>query len=131
MAICGAPKWNKNHMVNTVLVAKEFYEFIDEWNKEKAKKGEYIWEMRLGIHAGPLVAGVVGKRKFSYDIWGDTVNTASRMESGGLPGKINISGFVYNRIKDQFACEYRGIITDKNGFEIQMYIIDPKVKTAD
>jgi adenylate cyclase len=64
--------------------------------------------MRLGIHTGTVVAGVIGKTKFAYDVWGDAVNTASRMESNGSIGKINISDSTYSRVKDFFDCEYRG-----------------------
>jgi len=80
--------------------------------------------IRIGIHTGPLVAGVVGLKKFSYDIWGDTVNTAARMESGSLPGKINVSGAIYSHCKDQFAFEYRGQIEAKNKGAIDMYFVE-------
>ncbi len=82
--------------------------------------------IRIGIHAGPLVAGVVGLKKFSYDIWGDTVNTAARMEAGSLPGKINVSGAIYNHCKDHFAFEYRGQIEAKNKGAIDMYFVERK-----
>ena len=80
--------------------------------------------MRIGIHVGPVVAGVVGKKKYAYDIWGSTVNIASRMESNGEPGKVNISSATYELIKDYYECSYRGKISAKNIGEIDMYFIE-------
>jgi class 3 adenylate cyclase len=82
------------------------------------------WEIRIGIHTGPLVAGVVGKKKYAYDIWGGTVNIASRMESNGEPGRVNISAATYELVKDKFSCSYRGKIYAKNIGEIDMYFVD-------
>ena len=90
----------------------------------KAEKGFEYWELRLGIHSGPLVAGVIGEKKFAYDVWGDTVNTASRMESSGTPGRINISGSTYEFVKDYFECEYRGMVKAKNKGEVAMYYVN-------
>jgi class 3 adenylate cyclase len=81
------------------------------------------WQMRVGIHSGAAVAGVVGKKKFTYDVWGDTVNIASRMETSGEPGKINISAYTYDLIKEFFVCEYRGKIDAKGKGEIDMYFV--------
>ena len=79
--------------------------------------------MRVGIHSGTVVAGVVGKKKFTYDVWGDTVNIAQRMEASGVPGKVNISAHTYHLIKDQFTCEYRGKVDAKGKGEIDMYFV--------
>lgn len=86
--------------------------------------GEDSWELRIGIHTGPLVAGVVGKKKFAYDIWGDAVNTAARMESSGEEGRVNISGTTYELVKDYFDCIYRGKIPAKNKGDIDMYFVN-------
>ena len=81
----------------------------------------------MGIHTGPVVAGVVGKKKYAYDIWGDTVNTASRMESAGEPGRVNISSATYELVKDKFECTHRGKISAKNIGEIDMYFVDHEI----
>ena len=83
-----------------------------------------FWDIRIGIHTGTVVAGVVGQKKLSYDIWGDTVNTASRMESSGEAGKINISGTTYEFVKDFFTCEYRGKMPVKYKGELEMYFVN-------
>jgi len=93
--------------------------------------GEIIYEMRIGINTGPVVAGIVGLKKFAYDIWGDTVNTASRMETTSEPGKINISGATFELIKNDFDCTYRGKIKAKNMGEIDMYFVNKAKIMAD
>ena len=80
--------------------------------------------MRIGIHTGPVVAGVVGSRKFAYDIWGDTVNTAARLEQGSASGKINISETTHQLVKAQFKCTFRGYLPAKNKGEIAMYFVE-------
>jgi adenylate cyclase len=110
--------------INTVNAAIDICEFINRYNTEKRKKDMLCFDIRIGIHTGPLVAGIVGTKKFSYDIWGDTVNTASRIENNSLGGKINISGDTYELIKDHFTCFYRGKIPVKGKGVMDMYFID-------
>jgi class 3 adenylate cyclase len=99
-------------------------EFLRERNSKAERGGKPIWECRIGIHTGELIAGVIGKNKFVYDVWGVSVNTASRMESAGEPGKVNISGITYQLVKDKFICERRGNIEVKNMGKMDMYFVD-------
>jgi class 3 adenylate cyclase len=89
--------------------------------------GRFPWGVRIGVHTGPLTAGVVGKMKFAYDLWGDTVNIASRMESAGEVGKVNISEATYNLVKDRFICIDRGMVEAKNKGIIKMYFVESPV----
>jgi class 3 adenylate cyclase len=97
--------------------------------KEKEAKGEIPFELRIGIHTGPVVAGIVGVKKYAYDIWGDTVNLAARMESSSEAGRINISGATYSLVKDKFNCTYRGKIQAKNKGEMDMYFVEDIIPT--
>jgi len=124
MCAGGIPSPNLTHPIETVLAALELQMFMKKMALEKKKTGETFWELRLGIHTGPVVAGVVGKKKFAYDIWGDTVNIASRLESSGEPGRINISSATYEKVKDYFVCMHRGQVAAKNKGEIDMYFLD-------
>jgi adenylate cyclase len=119
MCAGGIPEKNRTNPVEVVLAALEVQDFM----KELKKKNSDIWDVRIGIHTGPVIAGVIGHKKFSYDIWGDTVNTASRMESSGEASKINISGHTYELVKDFFICEYRGKMPVKYKGEIDMYFV--------
>jgi class 3 adenylate cyclase len=121
MCVGGLPQRNETHAVDVVNAALELQEFIEARKGIRSDSGKPVFELRIGIHTGPVVAGIVGTRKFAYDIWGDTVNTASRMESSGEPGKVNISGTTYEKIKDHFSCTYRGKVPAKHKGLIDMY----------
>ncbi|MCF6366446.1 MAG: response regulator [Bacteroidales bacterium] len=124
MAVGGLPLRNKSNPIDVVLASLEIQKFMKEYNESRVAKGLTGWSLRLGIHTGKVVAGVIGSKKFAYDIWGDAVNTASRLESSGEAGKVNISGVTYEYIKDFFNCTYRGKISVKNKGDIDMYFVD-------
>jgi len=120
MAAGGIPEKNSTNPVEVVLAALEMQTYMQQLKSSKTD----IWDLRIGIHTGPVIAGVVGHKKISYDIWGDTVNTASRMESSGMPGKVNISGITYGMVKEYFICEYRGKLPVKYKGNIDMYFVN-------
>jgi class 3 adenylate cyclase len=124
MCAGGVPIRNTNNAVAIVLAALEIRDFMKMLQAEKEANGERFWEIRIGIHTGPLTAGVVGKKKFAYDIWGDTVNTASRMESCSEPGKVNISTSTYELVKQFFDCTHRGKIDAKGKGLVEMYFVN-------
>ena len=123
MAAGGIPTLNTTHAIDTVLAALEIQAFMQQRQEQKMRNNSPYWEIRIGIHSGPLMAGVIGQKKFAYDVWGDTVNTASRMESSGVAGKINISQSTFELIKNYFECEYRGKLPAKNKGELDMYLV--------
>lgn len=119
MAACGLEEETTNHAVNCTTAAQKMLAYLEERNKHH----EITWRMRIGIHSGTIVAGVVGKKKFAYDLFGDTINTASRIESAGEAGKINISSATYELIKNDFTCLSRGKIFAKGKGELDMYFV--------
>ncbi|HPX06834.1 MAG TPA: adenylate/guanylate cyclase domain-containing protein, partial [Tenuifilaceae bacterium] len=123
MCAGGIPKKNRTNPVEVVLAAIEMMHYMKHL-KDKSTNKSNIWDLRIGIDTGPVIAGVVGRNKLTYDIWGSTVNTASRMESSGEPGKINISENTYMFVKDYFICSYRGKMPVKNKGDIQMYFVE-------
>lgn len=124
MCAGGLPVSNTTNAKDVVRAALEIQQFMQEHLAQRKAAGKEQMEIRIGIHTGPVVAGIVGVKKFAYDIWGDTVNIASRMESSGEAGKVNISGSTYELVKDQFNCTHRGKIQAKNKGEISMYFVE-------
>lgn len=114
--------------LSIVKAALEMQEFLSDMRDEKSKENKPFFEARMGIQMGPVVAGVVGVKKFAYDIWGDTVNTAARMQSASEPGRINVTERVYNEIRYTFNCTYRGKFPAKNKADIDMYYVDSVIK---
>jgi len=123
MCAGGLPVPNNTHVIDVCLAAMEFRSFMLQMGEIKKALSLPFWELRIGIHTGPVTAGVIGNNKFTYDIWGDTANTASRMESSGEKGKINISNETYEYIKDFFVCEFRGKINAKGKGNVDMYFL--------
>jgi adenylate cyclase len=123
MCAGGIPTPNKTHAIDAVLAAINIRTFMEWRKKEKELLNQPYWDIRIGIHSGPLLAGVIGHKKFAYDVWGDTVNIASRMESSGIVGNINISHATFELIKDFFIVQYRGKISAKNKGETDMYLV--------
>lgn len=119
MAAAGLPEPAADHALRCVRAALDMLQFIAHRNQDSSVK----WGLRVGIHSGPVVAGVVGKRKYAYDIWGDTVNIASRMESAGEPGRVNLSAYTYDLVRARFDCAYRGKVDAKGKGEVDMYFV--------
>lgn len=130
MAVGGVPIRNDTNPVDAVNAGLQITEFIQRLSKENEKSGKPAWKVRVGIHTGEVVAGVIGKSKFSYDIWGTTVNTASRMESASEAGRVNISGITYELVRDHFDCSHRGSIIVKNMGKMEMYFAEARPKTG-
>jgi adenylate cyclase len=124
MCAGGLPAPNKTNPADVINAAIKINEFMKNYKERRQKEEKPFFEVRIGIHTGIIVAGIVGVKKFSYDIWGDTVNIASRMESSGEAGKINISVTTYELIKDKFTCEYRGEVDAKGKGKIKMYFVE-------
>ena len=118
MCLSGLPVRNPAHPVDTLMAAFEMLQAVKD---REHPGGPVQWKVRIGIHTGPVIAGVVGINKFAFDIWGDTVNYSSRMESSGEPNRINLSERTYSRVKDFFLCEYRGKVLTKENKELDMY----------
>lgn len=121
MAVCGLPLADPMHAIRCVQAALEIRDFIEERRKQ-----EQVFEIRIGINSGPVVAGIVGVKKFAFDIWGDTVNTAARMEQCGVAGQVNISQRTYELVKDHYQCTHRGRIPAKNKGEVAMYFAEAR-----
>ncbi len=123
MCACGLPKERDDHAQQLIAFAHEMLQCVETINANYQDRGMPQLHIRIGINSGPVIAGVVGDKKFAYDIWGDTVNVASRMESSGEVGRINISKTTFELIKDQIACEPRGLVPAKNKGDMEMYFV--------
>ncbi len=123
MCAGGLPIPNESNPVDAVKAGLAIQEYMEAYKQACIRNEEPFFECRLGINTGEVVAGVVGTKKFAYDIWGDTVNTASRTESNGIVGKVNITEATYNDVKDFFECEYRGDIDVKGKGKVKMYFV--------
>jgi class 3 adenylate cyclase len=124
MAAGGVPVPDEGHVERMVDAALEIQRFVSSLATSKGYEGDRAIQLRIGLHTGPVIAGIVGIKKFAYDIWGDTVNIASRMESSGEVGKVNISETTYQLVKDRFNCTYRGKVNAKNKGVIDMYYVE-------
>lgn len=131
MAASGVPEFSPRHAQNAVTAAIELQHHIGELNKSRMESGKQTVLFRIGIHSGPVIAGVVGQQKFQYDIWGDAVNMAARMEETGAAGKINISSATYKLLdQNDFIFEHRGKIPAKNKGEIEMYFVSSNLYSS-
>src|SRR5436190_4721092 len=125
LCVSGLPDTKDHNAVSVIKAAIEIIDMIKELRESKSENG--FFDIRIGIHTGPLVAGVVGSKKFAYDIWGDTVNTAARMEQNSEANRINISQSTYELVKDKFNCSFRGKQPAKNKGLIEMYFVENKM----
>jgi adenylate cyclase len=112
---------------STVYAALELAEFMEAYREERLSLDMFYFDCRIGIHTGPVIAGVVGKSKFAFDIWGQTVNIAKETESASLPGKVTISESTYELVKEKFRCIPRGEVIIKHNRGVQMYFVEGKI----
>ena len=124
LAVAGMPEARPGDALRLLRAALEIRDYIAERREAAAAQGQSFWNVRIGLHVGPLVAGIVGVRKISYDVWGDTVNTASRIESAGQPGRVNVSRSFYERVRDLVDAESRGALPCKGKGEMEMFFIN-------
>lgn len=123
LCVAGLPEFRESAPLDLLSVAMEIRQYVEGRKARFQDQGRPYWNVRIGLHAGPLVAGVVGVRKFAFDVWGDTVNIASRLETASEPGKINVSKEFYDRVKNQVEVEPRGKLAIKGKGEIEMYFV--------
>jgi class 3 adenylate cyclase len=124
MCASGLFKETPDHALNMIKAAMDMVEFSKSFGISKKIQNLPCFEFRIGIHSGPVIAGVIGVKKFAYDVWGDTVNVAARMEQNGEPNRVNISASTFNLVKDHYNCTNRGTITVKNGRNLEMYFVE-------
>lgn len=131
MCVAGIPDPRPDHAVRMVQAAFAMQHFLEKWRHERIGRNLPAFEARIGLHSGPVIGGIVGSTKFAFDIWGDTVNIAARMEDNGKANRVNISGSTYALVQEHFHCEFRGKIPIKNIGEAEMYfVLGPKNEAA-
>lgn len=119
LAVCGLPQETEDHAQRSVRAAKAIQKYLEQRQRTSAIK----WSARIGLHSGPITAGVIGKKKFAYNLFGDTINIANRIETAGEAGRVNVSAYTYDLIKNDFECEYRGKINAKGKGDMDMYFV--------
>jgi class 3 adenylate cyclase len=124
MAVAGAPTANRRHAIDACLTALEMLSAVARMKALREKMRLPALELRIGLHSGPVMSGVVGKNKFTFDIWGDAVNTAALMETNGVPGRINVSETVAGHVKTLFDLEPRGPIVAKHDRAHEMFFLN-------
>ena len=124
MCASGLPAESRGHAIRICLAALEIQNYLARSNDKREKMRMQRWDMRIGIHTGPVIAGVVGERKFTYDIWGDSVNIAALMEQNSDPGRINISETTYQQVGEIFEIENRGSINTGKKGELPMFFLN-------
>ena len=124
MCVGGLPETNRTHPVDACLMGLAMQAFVEQMKRQRDKFRLPSLELRVGVHTGPVMSGIVGKRKFTYDIWGDAVNIASRLETNGTPSRVNISESTHHRVKELFVTETRGIIEAKNKGRLAMFFVN-------
>ena len=124
MCVGGIPSENTTNAIDAIVAAEEIQHWMAKWNSNRNRKSLSNWNVRIGVHTGKLIAGVIGKKKFAFDIWGDAVNIAARMEQNSEAGRINISETTYGLVKDRITCTYRGEIDAKGKGQLKMYFVD-------
>ena len=124
LAVGGVPEPNRTHAIDAALGALQIIDHLAKLNRQREKLHLPAWQVRIGINTGPIIAGVVGKHKFTYDIWGNTVNIAERIEAAGLPGRISISESTWQHIKARFETDARGAVEVKHKGLVNMYFLN-------
>jgi class 3 adenylate cyclase len=124
MAVAGVPIASRRHHIDTCLAALEIQAVMTRMKAQREKMRLPALELRIGIHTGPVMSGVVGRRKFTFDIWGDAVNTAALMEANGAPGRVNVSETVVGNVKTLFELEPRGAVETKHNRKLEMFFLN-------
>jgi adenylate cyclase len=124
MCVAGLPETNRTHAIDACLAALQMQKFLRNANRQRERLHLAPWELRIGISTGSLVAGVVGTRRLTYDVWGNTANLAQRLQGACEPGRINVAGSTFHQVATRFETEPRGRIEVKHMDTIDMYFLN-------